>query len=231
VPVGNVVPLKINSCEAIANPNPRRLSLTSSGCQSFSSKIYLEPVLSLTSLEPAPLSSPPHSPCAMLRDHGRSLTWAGDVVIPEPMTLCTPRHSWARDAIDPVPCPGPQLHHPLWARDTVIPVMLSILPRLWACNFIILPTPAMMSSLRHPRACDAMIPTSSMTLQHRHPPQARNATLCIFLCYFGPTNPEFDPQLWHATLLLFCCIDLICYIATLLWYGTFLLFCCIALIC
>jgi hypothetical protein len=62
-----------------------------------------------------------------------------------------------------------------------------------------------------------------------HPlPQARNATLYIFLCHFGPTNPNFD--------MLHCHIALICCIATLLLYATLphcfdMLHCHIAFIC
>jgi hypothetical protein len=48
----------------------------------------------------------------------------------------------------------------------------------------------------------------SVTPQHHHPPRARNTTLYIFLCYFGPTNPEFDMLHYH--------IALICYIAFVL---------------
>jgi hypothetical protein len=93
-----------------------------------------------------------------------------------------------------------------------------------------IPGPAVSSSspsLRHPRAHDTVEPTPSLNPQCRRPPQARKATLYIFLCHFGPTNPYFG--------ILHCHITLICYIAfvqlncfnvlhchTLLWYGTFL---------
>jgi hypothetical protein len=89
-----------------------------------------------------------------------------------------------------------------------------------------------------PRAHDIVEPTLSLSPQRRHPPQARKATLYIFLCHFGPTNPDFD--------ILHCDITLTCYIAfvllhcfcsaALLWYATLphcfdILHCHNALIC
>jgi hypothetical protein len=94
----------------------------------------------------------------------------------------------------------------------------------------------MLCTPRYPRARDVQSP------QHCHPPQARKATLYIFLCHFGPTNPDFHMLYCHIALIcyiafvllhyidmLHCHIALICYIITILWYATLLLFCCIAL--
>jgi hypothetical protein len=40
-----------------------------------------------------------------------------------------------------------------------------------------------------------LVPKPTMpfpSLQQHRPPQARNDALYIFLCHFGPTNPDFD---------------------------------------
>jgi hypothetical protein len=68
-----------------------------------------------------------------------------------------------------------------------------------------------------PWARDAVQPVTSLSLWRYRPMPSpgwhRKATLYIFLCHFGPTNPD-------------CHIALICYIATslryaaLLWYAT-----------
>jgi hypothetical protein len=80
----------------------------------------------------------------------------------------------------------------------------------------------------HPRVCNVIVLPESTTLH------------CMFFCLFGPTNLEFDmlhcfDMLHIDTLLLFCCIALICY--TLLHYFCsatllkILLYCHIAMIC
>jgi hypothetical protein len=87
--------------------------------------------------------------------------------------------------------------------------------------------PAALSSSpspRRPRAHDTVEPVSSLNPQCCHPPQARKATiLYIFLCHFGPTNPDFD--------MLYCHIALICYIAFVLLHCFDVLHCHITLIC
>jgi hypothetical protein len=142
-----------------------------------------------------------------------------NVVLTELATLCTRHRLWARDVID--------LRSP-WAHSTVI-----------------LPEPAMLSSPRRPRACNAVEPASSLSPQRRCPPQACRATIFyIFLCHVGPTNPDFHmlhyhialmcyiaTLHWYATLPLTCRIALICYIAILLSYATLHLICCIPLMC
>jgi hypothetical protein len=85
---------------------------------------------------------------------------------------------------------------------------------------------------------------SSLCPQCRHPPQARKATLYIFLCHFGPTNSDFDMLHYHIALIwyitfgllhcfdvLHCHIALICYIAVNMSYCFDMLHCHIALIC
>jgi hypothetical protein len=57
---------------------------------------------------------------------------------------------------------------------------------------------------------------------HCRPPQAHKATLYIFLCHFGPTNPDFDMLHYH--------IALICYIAFILLHCFDVIHCHIALI-
>jgi hypothetical protein len=108
-----------------------------------------------------------------------------------------------------------------------------------AHNNIVLPEPAMLCTRRHadpttpsnhvvpgsvapssslsprrPRAHDIVEPTLSLSPQRRRPPQTSKAIiLYIFLCHFGPTNPDFDMLHYHialiCTLLLFCCIALV----------------------
>jgi hypothetical protein len=95
--------------------------------------------------------------------------------------LCRPcrRHPQAYDAIHE---PATMLSSSLWCPRAVIAMT--------------------------PRACDVVKPTSCLSPQHHRPPQARKATLYIFLCHFGPTNPDFDilhclcsaALLWCATL-------------------------------
>jgi hypothetical protein len=153
------------------------------------------------SVMPSTTQVPSPSP----RRHSRA---HNNVVLPEPVMMCTLCRSQASDTIDPR-CPR-------------------------ACNAIVLPEPAMSSSPWRPRAHNAIDPTLSLGLQCCHPPEAHNATLYIFLCHFGLTNPDFD--------MLYCHIALICYIAfvllhcfdvlaTLLWYATLPLTCRIGLIC
>jgi hypothetical protein len=86
----------------------------------------------------------------------------------------------------------------------------------WAHNIVVLPDPMTF------RAHDAIKPVVSLSPQRRRPPQARKATLYIFLCHFGPTNPDFDT--------LHCHIALICYIAFVLLQCFDVLYCHIALI-
>jgi hypothetical protein len=198
------------------------LSLTSSNCQKFPPKIFLEPTPLSTSLEYAPSSSPPRSLHAVIESSPEpprrrfrprsspfmcrhlprpepvtpSTTQASSpslrchsqacntVVLPELMTMCTPRRSRAHDAINPC--------------------------RPWAHNAAVLPEPVMSSSLRCPRACDTIKPMSSLSPQRCRPPQACNATLYIFLCHFGPTNPDFN--MLHCHIALICYIILFCYI-------------------
>jgi hypothetical protein len=94
-----------------------------------------------------------------------------------------------------------------------------------------------------PRSCGTIEPVPYLSSQRHRPPRAHKVTLYIFLCSFGPTNPDFDMLHCHIALIsciafvLLQCFDvlqwhiaLICYIATLLWYATLLLFCNIALI-
>jgi hypothetical protein len=125
--------------------------------------------------------------------HHRVLLGAGDAVdqagaIPKPTTLFPSpqqrRPPRARDAVHP---------HCSQAHDAVDPC------HPWACSTVVLPEPAKPSLPRCPRAHDTVEPAPSLIPQWHHPPQACKATLYIFLCHFGPTNP-----------------DLICYIATLL---------------
>jgi hypothetical protein len=111
--------------------------------------------------------------------------------------LCTPLRSWAHDTID--------LCHPR------------------ACSAVVLPEPATLLSPRRPKAHDTVRPAPFLSLQCRRPPQAHKAILYIFLCHFGPTNPDFDMLHYHITL--------ICYIAFVLLYCFDVLHCHIALIC
>jgi hypothetical protein len=133
--------------------------------------------------------------------------------------MCTQLHSRAHDAVNPC--------HPR-AYSTVI-----LAERV---------TP---SSPRHPRAHDAIKPMLSLSPQRCCPHQAHKATiLYIFLCHFGPTNPDFDMLHSHIALIcyiafvllhcfdvLHCHITLICYIAFNMSHCFDVLHCHIALIC
>jgi hypothetical protein len=197
------------------------------GCQNFPLKISLEPTPSSTSLEPVLSSSPPRasalslSPPRTLRfiilDHGRgsyappsSPTRAGDAVdhaglIPKPA----------------MPFPSPQQHRPPWAHDVVHPVPFLSLWRRYphrpqARSAIVL------AKLMTSEAHDAIEPAPSPSPQFRHLHQARKATLYIFLCHFGPTNPDFH--------MIHCHIALISYIAFILLHCFDVLHCHTALI-
>jgi hypothetical protein len=143
----------------------------------------------LTSPEPVPSSSPPRN----LR-----------AVAPKPVTPCTTQAS----------SPSPQsrsrartnivlpestmlctLGHS-WARDTDDPRH----PRAYSA--VILPEPTMS------RAPDAVEPTLSLSPQRHHRPQARNATLYIFLCHFGPIDLDFDMLHCFCSTALFWCATL-----------------------
>jgi hypothetical protein len=105
------------------------------------------------------------------------------------------------------------------ALDAVLePAMLS------TCT---VPRPIVSSSSPNPqcpRARDVVEPVPSLSPQRHRPPQARKTIiLYIFLCYFGPTNLDFD--------MLHCHIALICYIAFVLLHCFDVLHCHIALIC
>jgi hypothetical protein len=211
----------------------------SSGCQNFPPKISLEPAPSSTSPEPVPSSRPPRSLRTIIPDRGRGLFTCHHLPRPEPVTRSTMqalslslrRHSWAHNnVILPEPTTLCTPHHSR-ACDTVNPCY----PQ--APSAFVLPEPVTPSSPWCPRACDVVEPASSLSPQCRCPPWAHKATLYIFLCHFGPTNPNFDMLHCHIVLicyiafvLLHCHIALICYIATLLWCTTLLLFCCIAFI-
>jgi hypothetical protein len=122
-----------------------------------------EPVTSSTTQASSP------SPRRRSRAHN-------NVVLPKPVTLCTPHRSRAHDADDP--------------------------RRTQAHSVVVLPEPATS------RARDVVDLVPSLSLQRRRPPQARKATMYIFLCHFGPINLDFD--------MLHCHVALICYIAFIL---------------
>jgi hypothetical protein len=201
----------------------------------------MEPVLSWTSPETALLSSPPRSLYAVLRNHGRSPTWAGDVIIP-----VTPSSSLSPWRYAPHTVPKPMMPSTLChacARNAIVLCEPTRPSSPWRYRSRAVPEPVM-PSLRHPRACDTINPTSSMTLQHHRPPRACNATLYIFLCDFGPTNHKFD--MLHCHIALICCIAfvllhcfnmlhchiaLMCYISFVLLHCFDMLHCHIALIC
>jgi hypothetical protein len=141
-----------------------------------------------------------------------------NVVLPEPVTLCTWRCSRARDAIDPC--------------------------RPRACSTVVLPKPMMPLSPRCPISHNTVEPAPSLSPQRRRPPQARKAILYIFLCHFGPTNFDFDMLHCHVASIcyiafvllhffdvLHCHIALICYIAFNMSHCFDMLHCHIALIC
>jgi hypothetical protein len=92
-----------------------------------------------------------------------------------------------------------------------------------------------------PRSCGTIEPVPSLSSQRHRPPRAHKVTLYIFLCSFGPTNPDFDMLHCHIALIsciafvLLQCFDvlqwhiaLICYIAFVLQHC---FDCHIALIC
>jgi hypothetical protein len=178
-------------------------------------------------MEPAPSSSPPGSLHDVIESspdplhhhsHPRSRplhatvfpdpsswcrSWArNNVVLPEPTTMCTPHRYRACNADDPCP---PRVHSasssPSPQRPE--PAMPSNPRRPWACNTIILPKPARIHCIFF---------FVILGLQ-----------ILILICY----NATF---LWYATLLLFCCIALICYIVyfslsfwaykSWFWYAT-----------
>jgi hypothetical protein len=143
-----------------------------------------------------------------------------NVVLHDPATLCTRHRSQAHDTVDP--------------RHSRVR------------SAVILPEPVMLSSPRCRRAHDAIEPASSLSPQRQRLPQARKATIFyIFLCHFGPRNPDFDMLHCHnalicynAFVLLHCFavlhyhIALICYVAFVLLHcfdmlhiATLLLFC------
>jgi hypothetical protein len=172
----------------------------------------------------SPWSRPLHVPPSSSTRASDTIDHAG--AVPKPTT----------PFLSPQQCRPPGAHdtvHPHHSRayDTVNPCYLQ------APSAVVLPEPVTPSSPWCPRAYDTVEPASSLSPQCRCPPWAHKATLYIFLCHFGPTNPNFDMLHCHIVLicyiafvLLHCHIALICYIATLLWYTTLLLFCCIALI-
>jgi hypothetical protein len=151
-----------------------------------------------------PSTTQASSPSLWCRSHAHN-----NVILPKPVTLCTLRHSWARDAVylrrpwaaAPSSSPCPQRHHPRDVPELVTP---SNPHRPWARKAIVLPKPAMLHCIFF---------FVILGLQ-----------ILIFICYIATL-------LRYATLLLCCCIALICYIATLLWYITLPLICRIALIC
>jgi hypothetical protein len=146
----------------------------------------------------APSSSPPRSLRIVIPDHGRG---------PYASSSSPTR---VRDAVDhaclvpktAMPFWSLQQRHPLRAHDAVHPVPFLSLWRRWHTlslgprSAVILPEPTMPSNPRRPWARNVVV-------------LPKPARLCIFfLCYFGPTNPDFDmlhcfcsaALLWCATL-------------------------------
>jgi hypothetical protein len=205
----------------LANPSPQRLSLTSSGCQNFPPKISLEPATSSTSPEPMPSLTPPWSLRPLIESSQQP-----------PHRRSQPRSS-----------PFTSRHQPRsrrpQAHDVILePTTTLSSPSPWCCapdavsepatpsTHTVLGPSVSLSSLspRRPRAHDAVKLMPSLSPLRHHSPQARKATiLYIFLCHFGPTNPDFD--------MLHCHIALICYIAFVLLHYYDVLHCHIALIC
>jgi hypothetical protein len=133
---------------------------------------------------------------------------------------CPPQ---ARDAFpDPTtPSSSPILCHS-WAHDAIDSC------RPPARNDIVLLEPTTSLFPWCPRARNTVEPVSSFHPQRCRPPQAQNATLYIFLCHFGPTNPDFDMLVCYIATLFWCTtlshwFDMLhCFCsATLLWHATF----------
>jgi hypothetical protein len=242
---------------AFVNHNPRRLSLTPSGCQNFLLKIPRSLRRRWPPQSPCrrrvlpgasvPSSSPPRSLRTVVPNHGRcpyvppsSLTWFGGAVdnpglVPKPATpfprLQQRRPPRARDAVHPVPFSSPRCRRPVPSSSLqrCRPPWAHDIQSPWRHRTRAVPEPAMSSS--------------SPSLQG-------------YIVYISlwPTNPDFDMLHCHiafichiAFVLLYYfdmlhCIFffvilglqvliLIYYIAILLWCGALLLFHHIALIC
>jgi hypothetical protein len=194
----------------------------------------LELAPSSTSLEPVPSSSPPRSLRTVIPNHSQAPLRAA--IFPD---MSQRRHRPRRhrpQAHDTVPKPtttssSPSPQH--CAPDAIPEPAISLTHAI--------PWPTASSSPRRPRVCDAVKPTPSNP--HR-PPQARKATLYIFVCHCGPTNPDFHMLHYHIALIcyiafvllhyfdvLHCHIALICYIAFNMSHCFDILYCHIALIC
>jgi hypothetical protein len=127
-------------------------------------------------------------------------------------------------------------HHLPWPKPVTSSTTHELSPSPRRCslahNTIVLPkpmTPSICSILGpanpsssqtpwRPRARDAIKTVPPLILQRRCPSRARNVhcifffvilglQILIFICYIATL-------LWYATLLLFYCISMICYIAT-----------------
>jgi hypothetical protein len=197
----------------------------------------LIPTTSSTSPEPVPSSSPPWSLYAIVKSSTEP-----------PRRRSRPRlspfthHHLPR--LEPV---TPSIiQAPSQTCDAVPePTTTSSSPSLRHCALDIIPEPAMSSTHTIPepaapsssaslRRChlrdvsDAIEHASSLSPQCHPPPQARKATLYIFLCHFEPTNPDFDMLHYHVALIFYIafvllhCFDVLhCHIIALICYIPF----------
>jgi hypothetical protein len=133
----------------------------------------------------APSLSPPHSLCTIVPDHGRA---------PLRVSIFPNLSRW---------CHRPRRHRPQ-ARDAVPePATTSSSPSSWRCAPDAIPEPVA-SSPRCPSVCDNIKPTLSLTPQRRCPPQARKATLYIFLSFWAYKSWFGYATLPHYFDMLYC---------------------------
>jgi hypothetical protein len=206
------------------NPNPRRLSLMSSSCQNFPSKIFLEPTPSSTSSELVSSLSPPWSLHAVVESSPESPRCCSRPQLSPFARRHVPRPELVMSSIaqslSPSPRRHPRAHNNVVLRDPMTPSTCAILG-----------TSATSSS----RACDAVVPAMPQSPRRRRTravpepampsssPNPQGYNIVYFLCHFGPTNPDFD--------MLHCHIALICYISFVPLHCFDVLHCHIALIC
>jgi hypothetical protein len=209
-----------NHCAAFVNPNPRRLSLTSSDYQNFPPKISLELAPSSTSPEPVPSLSPPQSLHTIVESslespHHRSRPRSR----PLHAAIFLDLSWWSR---------RPRRPHPQ-ARDAVPePATMSSSPSPWCCAPRSIPEPMMLTTHAVPRSTTPSSSLSPQRLEHAmtsnpHWPWAHSTVIlpkparlhCIFLFVI----------LGLQILILTCDIALICYIAFILLHCFDVLHC------
>jgi hypothetical protein len=178
-------------------------------------------VPSLTSPELVPSLSPPW---------GLPIIFKSPHEPPRPcsrprLSLFTRRHHPRPEQVTPsttqepspkptMPFPSPQQCHPpravtlctrcrSWAYDAVKP------RHPQAHSVVVLPKPATSKS---PRCHRTHVVPEPITLSSSPSPQG-------YILYFSLSFWVYKSWFWCAILILFCCIALMCYIATLLWYA------------